>query len=83
VFVFLAAKDEVVARLTAMNALDIKLWEYAMFLVQSRAEYVNSEAFAANNKGNDQCSGRFNERLAPELQRSIGIFRPVGHKGPF
>ncbi len=72
----------VVEALTAMNRLDIELFQYAQTLAARRLAQVPAlVSAAADVEFVNQCGARLG-KLPPELDAQLGVHRPPGHKAP-
>ena len=68
-----------------MNALDLELYDFAKSMVARRLKLMQEilgQMKLADPPKNLQsiCQKR---ELGPRFHKSVGIFRPPGHKGPF
>ena len=80
------------ARLEALNQLDLRLWAHATQLVSRRyslaSDYYSAlgpperEGAGEQAASRRRCAAENGRKLPGALEKHLGIFRPPGHKGP-
>lgn len=71
---------EVKKVLTTINYYDLLLFEFVQGIVARELLLYPSAIAAAKNSSEGSCTQGI---LPHTLKHDVGIFRPLGHKGPF